>query len=380
MKKILLGSLAALALLLVGACAGLGIGFWRYQASGVNPLREIRQATWGESIEVKEQFAPKGISYQQLLVDGIDHGLQYAAPSAKSERGKPDLDFSRLPVTYYHPEGPVGVMMQGSNWFAGPVNTFHADARLPASLVGAGAQTALGSPWTQLADVWSEPPIGVIMLGAGTLAGYARPFQAIDFYERDPAIVRLSIVKEPDMPKFTYLADAKKRGAIVRIFEGNERGTFDAQAPKGFYRYLIVDTAHGHPGLLSKELLTQEAMRSYFDALVEDGIVAVHVSSRSFDLPPVVAATADSLKLAHLHAHDGAHLLQDSLRVHYSSEWMLLARKPEYLGPALAAHAQLPPPPQLPAAGGAFTLAQLPINPRFVWKDGGANSLAGLGR
>jgi hypothetical protein len=376
MRKLVVWSLVLLGsgLLLLICC--VIVGLWRYIDTGANPLREIRYATIGESVEVNEHTEPQQGVYQQLMVDSIDHGKQYMPP-AKRDRGDPFKDFSRLPTTYYHPAGPVGLVLQGSNWFRGPTNTFHADARFPASLVANGTATALGSPWTQIASALSEPPIGVIMMNNGTPAGYARPYQTIDFYERDPAIVRLSIVKEPDLPKFTYIADAQKRGAVVRVFEGNERKAFKEKAPQQFYRYLIVDTAHGHPGLVSKELLTQEALHGYFAALVEDGIVAIHTSNRNFTLPPVVAATANSAGLAHLDAHDT--IQAPGPRFRYTTEWVLLARKAEYLATVVAAHAALPPAGQAAGVGGAFNLHPIPIQAGLVWKDGASNSLA-LGR
>jgi hypothetical protein len=140
MKKVVLGLLACAGILL--ACVGTGA--WRYSASGTNPLREIRRATLGESIEIKEEMnEPVMGPYRQLIVDSIAHGTQFDLP-AKGQRGDPLKDFSRLPTTYYHPDGPVGLVLRQSNWFPGPPNTFHADARLPASLIGNGALTTFG--------------------------------------------------------------------------------------------------------------------------------------------------------------------------------------------------------------------------------------------
>jgi hypothetical protein len=356
--------------LLVCVCSG-SWSAWRFFNAGVNPLREARAAVMGESIEIKEHSRLK--SYDQLTVDGIDHGMQFRlGPTAK--RGNPQEDLTRLPTTYYHPEGPVGIVLSSADWFPGAVNTYNADARLPAALVADGTLSALGMPLAHLAAAWTEPPIGIIMLNNGALAGYARPYQVVDFYERSPAIVNLSLPKE-GAPKFTFLTDAKARGANIRVFEGNERKTFAERAPQSYYRYLFVDTAHGHPGLVSKELITQEAMKAYLASLAENGIIAFHTSSRDFELADVVAATASSLNLATLVAHDQTVGKHDD--GHYSCEWVLVARKDAHFDDIRRVCERLPP----HAVPGALPfLRAVPVRPDCVWTDAGSNSLVPVRR
>ena len=65
-------------------------------------------------------------------------GRNYQKPEKRADFGNPDIDLSRLPTTYYHDKSPIGVVLQKYNWFPGKENTYHADARLPASLIGMG--------------------------------------------------------------------------------------------------------------------------------------------------------------------------------------------------------------------------------------------------
>src|SRR5262249_53400042 len=139
------------------------------------------------------------------------------------------------------------------------LNIYQADARMPASLVGAAAN-ALGTsnlPLGQFIDLWSEPPYAIIGLGTGTMASYSRPYQHCHYYEIDNHIRRLSLpvdtgkiyftrddikkledegVLDPftfdtyrpgsgARPKtyFTYLKDSIKRGSEIEVLMGDAR-------------------------------------------------------------------------------------------------------------------------------------------------------------
>ena len=108
--------------------------------------------------------------YHFLMHGTTHHGQNYYEPEK----------LSRLATTYYHRWGPVGVVMERYNWFKGPQNTFHSDARLPVGMISlAAAPLGVGNlPLDQLSHVWSEPPYATVGLGTGTMASYGRPFAA----------------------------------------------------------------------------------------------------------------------------------------------------------------------------------------------------------
>jgi hypothetical protein len=369
MKKIIFLVLGCVLLTVVCLIiTGVGLGF-RYVSSGVNPFRELKMATVGESIEIKDTPAPHGRTRRQLLIDSIDHGTQYQGNNKPGFVQNDKTAWSRQPTTYYHPNGPVGLAMNRINWFSS--EDIHAgDARLPASVIAIGAT----SPLDMLASAWSEPPIGVVMMNNGTPAAYAHPFQCVDFFESNPKIVGLSRGKEK---QFTYIEEAQRRGAHVRVFEGNERRSVEKNGPTKFYHILVVDTSRGHPGVPSKELLTTEAMQAYFNALADDGILCVHTSSRDFRLEEIVAATAHSQGLANLHIHDG---IFDSDTGHYTSDWILIARRPQALEPVreLADRHNERAIRRMPHE--KIDVRQIPISSANVWTDSGSNSLSSVRR
>jgi hypothetical protein len=282
------------------------------------------------------------------------------------------VELRRLATTYYHRRGPIGVVLERFNWFPGPVNTYWADARLPASLAALAAGDALRAspmPVGPLVGVWSEPPIGVIGLEAGTLASYGRPFQDLHFYDKSDELKQLVLPSGGKPRRFHYLADALQRGCRVKVQTGALRATFSREAPDGYYHVLVVETSRGGTANIEMELLTREAMKLYFAKLTEQGTLCLHVSNRHLDLTSVVADLAESLGFACRHASD-SDLKQDEDRGHSGSEWVMVARKNEYLQ-----HLQAPP----GYANRAEPFWRRPTpSGRPAWTDAGISAVKGL--
>jgi spermidine synthase len=162
-------------------------------------------------------------------------------------------------------------------------------------------------------------PIGVIGLGAGTLAAYARPGQRLTLFEIDPLIGRLS-----DGPGafFTFLSDARSRGASVEILLGDARLTLErlrTAAPEKF-GILIVDAFNSDAPPL--HLLTREALQIYLNNLREDGLLVFNLSNRHLDLRPVLGNLAAVIGLTGYYQFD----LDATAPGKSQSLWVVLAR------------------------------------------------------
>src|SRR5262249_26490574 len=156
-------------------------------------------------INIRKVPSTFGVPYHNLLIGGIDRGTNFLKPTDKLAYGNPDKNLSRMPTTYYHPDSPIGVVLRKLNWFPGQKNTYAADARPAVTLAGLGAvPPGSGLPDAALTALWSEPPIGVVTMYAGTPAAYARPLQTMDFYENNSRIIDLSLPKKGE-PWFTYI-------------------------------------------------------------------------------------------------------------------------------------------------------------------------------
>ena len=221
------------------------------------------------------------------------HGTTLHGQQRSDEDGPP------RPMTYYHQKGPVG----------------HLFECLPAERVN---------------------KVGVVGLGTGAVAAYARPGQEWTFYEIDPAVVRVA----EDEQYFRFLSACRKRlnGADhlekCHVVLGDARRQL-IKAPDGAYDVIILDGFCSDA--IPVHLLTREAIRLYISKLSPHGVIALHVSNVHLDLPPLIARLADD--------HDpplqarvcSDNFLTDSEREDgkTSSQWMLLARTEDDLAPVL---------------------------------------------
>jgi hypothetical protein len=137
--------------------------------------------------------------------------------------------------------------------------------------------------------------IGVVGLGVGSIAAYARPNDAIDFYEIDPAVVELA------RKHFTYLDGCRGR---LRTIVGDARLTLAKAAHAGSneapaaprYDLLVIDAFSGDA--VPTHLLTSEAIDIYRSLLSDNGVLLFHLSNRFYALDRVLGMTVRARGLA----------------------------------------------------------------------------------
>ncbi len=122
--------------------------------------------------------------------------------------------------------------------------------------------------------------IGLVGLGAGALAAYGRPGDVFDFYEINPAVIRIAR---------TYFHFLELSQAQVNVIEADGRMAI-ARAPSASFDALVLDAFSGDS--IPVHLLTREAFRIYFDRLTPGGLLLVHVSNRYLDVASVVQSAA----------------------------------------------------------------------------------------
>ncbi|MCH7806124.1 MAG: fused MFS/spermidine synthase [Proteobacteria bacterium] len=160
--------------------------------------------------------------------------------------------------------------------------------------------------------------IGVIGLGAGSLACYRTPTQRWVFYEIDPAVVRIAT----DPNYFTFLsgcapdADILVGDGRLNIISGDER--FDL---------IILDAFTSDS--IPVHLLTIEAFRDYLLHLKEGGLILVHITNRHLDLSLLFGAIARDLGLF---AAFGESAYKRTVGEE-PSNWVVMARGEDQLAP-----------------------------------------------
>jgi hypothetical protein len=171
--------------------------------------------------------------------------------------------------------------------------------------------------------------IGVIGLGAGTLAVYGTERDHIRFFEIDPAVVHCA------REFFTFLQQSP---AQISTVLGDARRQL-AREQDGSFDVLVVDAFSGDA--IPVHLITQEAVALYVSKLKPGGLLLFHISSFHFDLRPVVYSIAARMDLHALHLVQKSQLKPGE----ESNYWMLLSADPAFLRHAEIASAGEPPPP-----------------------------------
>ena len=178
-------------------------------------------------------------------------------------------------------------------------------------------------PLGQVFEVYnSKPsikPVAATGLGSGTIGTYSLQGQEWDFYDIDPAIVRIA----SDSRYFTFLSDCTK--AQYRVILGDARLRLH-EAPAGKYGLLIMDAFSSDS--VPAHLLTTEAMNLYIDKLSTDGMIAFHISNRYLNLEPLLSGLSRRAGLVAFIRRDE----ERNVAGRYPSVWVVMARNDSALG------------------------------------------------
>jgi len=157
--------------------------------------------------------------------------------------------------------------------------------------------------------------VGVVGLGAGTLAAYGKAGDYVRFYEINP------LIREIATTSFSYLRDTPAHTEIVM---GDARVSLSGEASQQ-YDVLAVDAFSGDA--IPVHLLTREAFALYLRHVKPAGVLAIHTSNTYLDLEPVVQLLANDAgyPAAWVSNDDDRRKLVDA------SDWVLVTRNKQFL-------------------------------------------------
>ena len=249
------------------ALAALMFGAIRYLNAGDQTLATERNffGVWRVTISPNQEF-------RRLYHGSTIHGVQLTDGSRKCEA-----------TAYYHKDGPLGQVF----------NVYNSKSTMK--------------------------PVAAIGLGAATIGTYSAQGQQWEFYDIDPAIVR--IASDPQL--FTFLSDCMR--ASYRVILGDARLKL-AEAPQEHYGLLVMDAFSSDS--VPVHLLTTQALNLYLAKLTPDGVLAFHISNRYLNLEPLLAGLS-------CHAGLSAFIRKDEERTataKYPSLWVVMARNDAALG------------------------------------------------
>jgi len=192
--------------------------------------------------------------------------------------------------------------------------------KLPTSYYGLGS--GIGITIRNYPNAVTQNPapkglkVGVVGLGAGTLAAYGKSGDIYRFYEINPDMIDLAMGKHE---LFSYLNDSKGR---IEIVPGDARISLEREINNGQiqnFDILAVDAFSGDS--IPVHLLTREAFKIYLQHLKPGGVLAFHISNRYLDLEALVAALGERYGLEQaLIASPGNNAGS------YAAVWVLLSK------------------------------------------------------
>ncbi len=216
---------------LAASLAALGIALLVHAYTTSAATVERTRSFYGVLKILKQHYQKRDWDYVTLVHGNTVHGMQFTNPKQAG-----------LPTVYYGENSGVGLALR--------------------EMSGAHRR------------------IGLVGLGAGTLAAYARAGDFVHVYELNPQVLRLA------NSRFTFLSNCP---ANLEITLGDARLSLEKEEPQNF-DLLVLDafTSDAVP----VHLLTKEAFSIYERHLNTNGLIAVHVSNKTLNLEPVVIQLA----------------------------------------------------------------------------------------
>lgn len=244
------------------------IGGYQYVFASENALTTQRNFFGVWRVTSEQDSA----AFHKLKHGSTVHGWQFTAP-----------DRQCLATSYFHKDGPLGQVFETHKEKGGK-------------------------------------HVAVIGLGAGTVATYSTSNEQWDYYDIDPAIVRIA----QDRRYFTFLSECA--AAPYRVILGDARLRL-REAPQDQYSLIILDAFSSDS--VPAHLVTRQAIELYLSKLAADGLVAFHISNRYLNLEPLLSGLSQEKALSAFIRKDPKF---DAADGKYPSTWVVMARSDSSLG------------------------------------------------
>jgi hypothetical protein len=264
-------------------CSALGKQVWARDAAEIE-----RERNFYGLLRVIDRNLPELGEHRVMVHGRIIHGLQFSEEVRR-----------RSPTAYYGPESGIGLAIR-----------LHPGIALRDASRNAGRPGGCVAPGLR---------VGVVGLGAGTIAAYGTPRDHYRFYEINPDVIRSA------REHFSYLADS---AAKIEVVCGDARNVMERELAADqpvLFDVLAIDAFNGDA--IPMHLLTRECFRTYFSHLADGGLLALHLSNDVLDLAPVVRGLAAEAGYEVL----AVHSKRDPQRGLNESDWMIVTRNRAFL-------------------------------------------------
>ncbi len=210
--------------------------------------------------------------WHEFAHGGTIHGIENTEPDQRS-----------IPLSYYSKDGPLSSIFATAR--SGKVGTHR---------------------------------VGVVGLGIGTTACYRKPRERWTFFEIDPQVV--SIAQNDRL--FWYLSSCAPNANLV-IGDGRLEL---AKVSPNTYGLLVLDAySSDQPPL---HMLTREAFALFAGRVAPGGFIAFHISTRYFNLAPIIGNLAASEAWQAWVNEDEHFTPRQAALGERESQWVVVARRP----------------------------------------------------
>lgn len=263
--------------LAIAAVALLAAAGFKIANAPVSPLLQLVLVVPGFAAIIMSRRTPAGAAAALAMATPIAFMFQ-PMTTVSSERS-----FFGVVSVVDSPADNARYMLHGT--------TIHGSQSLTGDRLEARSYYSKGSPIGQAIQTFREAErVGIVGLGIGGVACYARPGQAWTFFEIDPLVVDVAL----DSSRFTFMSECQPNAPILI---GDARLKLAAMQGQT-YDILLLDAFSSDS--VPVHLVTREAMKIYFDRVGRDGVLIYNVSNRHIDLRPVLARTAATFGAATL--------------------------------------------------------------------------------
>ncbi len=225
-------------------------------------------------------------NYFGLLSIYDQEGVRYMANGTTRHGGQAtDEQYKKIPLTYYHQD------------------------------------TTNGHAITIAQSKKLNLTVGVLGLGAGTVAALMRPTDTVTFYDINPDVVDFATNKD----YFSYLHDSPASYAIIT---GDARLKISA-VPDHTYDVLLVDVFSSDN--IPMHLITKEAAELYLKKTKKDGMIIFHISSRYYILANELARIANVTGTECFNKNINKKNIEGTPLVYQATESSVLTNNPQYI-------------------------------------------------
>jgi SAM-dependent methyltransferase len=244
-------------------CCTVAVFVANVRAYHENSLMLVR-SFYGSLRVVQSHAGPEQI--RTFYHGNIEHGAQFIAP-----------DRQRRPITYYGRDSGIGIVLREC---------------LPPS----------------------PRRVGVVGLGAGTLAVFGQAGDTYRFYEINPQVITIANA----LFFFT-----RQSAARVEIVEGDAR--LSLQKEREPFDLLVLDAFSGDA--IPVHLVTREALALYLRILKPGGVIAFNVSNRYLAVAPVLRQLANEAGFQAIQVRNP----EDPENTVFPADWVIVTNSPAVL-------------------------------------------------